>query len=89
MATDEHDQDDLVITPIPSLVAVLLNMENSKGTALTKEEVLDATENCECKVLTREQHAKVVARRGYEDIDPEYAWEDWLSFRSANSTAET
>ena len=88
MENDEHDQDDLVITPIPSLVAVLLNMENTKGSPLTEAEVLSARDGCECEVLTREQHAKVVAARGYEDIDPEFAWEDWQSFRSSQDQEE-
>jgi hypothetical protein len=69
--------DHLIITPIPSLVATLLNKERAKGSALTKEEVEAIRDNAPSQVLTAMQRAAVDARRGYDDIDPERAWEDW------------
>jgi hypothetical protein len=67
----------LIITHIPSLVATLLNKERAKGSALTKEEVETIRDEAPARVLTPEQRASVDARRGYDDIDPERAWEDW------------
>ena len=65
-----------MITPIPSLVATLLNRERAKGSALTREEVDAITDGARCVALTPEQRASVDKRRGYDDIDPERAWED-------------
>lgn len=69
--------DHLIITHIPSLVATLLNRERAKGSALTKEEVETIRDESPAQVLTPEQRAAIDARRGYDDIDPERAWEDW------------
>lgn len=69
--------DDVIITPIPSLVATLLNKERAKGAALTREEVEDIRDQAPCVALTPDQRTTVDQRRGYPDIDPEHAWEDW------------
>lgn len=70
-------EEDIIITHVPSLVATLLNKEREKGTPLTEEEVLGIRDNAPCVAITPEQRAKVDERRQYEDIDPEYAWEEW------------
>lgn len=82
-------QDHLIITPVPSLVATLLNRENAKGSALTKEEVESIRTNAPCIVMTPEQRAVVDVRRGYDDIDPEHAWEEWQIARIELSASET
>ena len=69
--------DRLIITHIPSLVATLLNKERAKGTPLTRQEVETVRDEAPAKVLTPEQRAAVDEGRGYDDIDPERAWEDW------------
>lgn len=69
--------DRLIITHIPSLVATLLNKERAKGAPLTQEEVETIRDAALAKVLTPEQRAAVDEGRGYDDIDPEQAWEDW------------
>ena len=69
--------DEIIITPMPSLVATLLNRERAKGTALTREEVEEIRDQVPCVALTPDQRAAVDERRGYPDIDPERAWEDW------------
>jgi hypothetical protein len=69
--------DRLIITHIPSLVATLLNKEQAKGSALTQEEVETIRDEAPAKMLTPEQRAAVDEGRGYDDIDPERAWEDW------------
>jgi hypothetical protein len=69
--------DDLIITPVPALVAILLAKEREKGTALTREEVEEITDKAECIAMPRHARKKVDESRGYEDIDPEQAWEQW------------
>jgi len=74
-------EDRLIITHIPSLVATLLNKERAKGAPLTEEEVESIKDEAPARVLTPEQRAAVDKGRGYDDIDPERAWEDWQNAR--------
>ncbi len=69
--------DQLIITPVPSLVATLLNREQAKGSPLTQSEVETIRDQIECIVMTPEQRAAVDESRGYSDIDPEVAWDAW------------
>ncbi len=77
MSQNEH----LHIVPVPSLVATLLRAEQDKGEPLTEEEVLKIRDGCPSVAMTDEMLSKVVARRGYDDIDPEHAWEEWQGIR--------
>lgn len=79
MAAD--NEEGLIITPVPALVAVLLNLESKKGSPLTEEEVLKARDNASCVAMPKEVHESIVESRGYSDIDPERAWEEWLEIR--------
>lgn len=74
-------EDDLIITPVPSLVAVLLAKEKEKMTPLTQAEVEDVSVNAQCIAMPRLARQKVDEARGYEDIDPEHAWEQWQQAR--------
>jgi len=74
-------EDDLIITPVPALVAVLLSKEREKGSPLTREEVEDITDKAVCIAMPRHARKKVEESRGYEDIDPEHAWEQWQQVR--------
>ena len=74
-------EEELIITPIPSLVATLLNKEKKKGSELTREEVEEIRDQLPCIALTPEKRKKVDERRGYDDIDPEWAWEQWREVR--------
>lgn len=69
--------EQLVITPMPSLVSLLLRAEDEKGSPLTREEVQAIRNKCVCIVLRGSSVAAIADRRGYDDIDPEHAWEDW------------
>lgn len=69
--------DEVIITPIPSLVATLLNKEQEKGAPLTREEVEEIRDQAPAVALTPEQRRAVNERRGYDDLDPEQAWEHW------------
>jgi len=73
--------DNVLIIPVPSLVATLLNREREKGAPLTQVEVIEIRDNCPCTAMTSEQLKRVEDRRGYLDIDPELAWEHWQEAR--------
>jgi len=71
----------LVIFCIPSLVALLLNRENAKGSSLTEQEVLEIRNNATAVALPPEAAARIEAERGYKDIDPDNCWEEWQRVR--------
>ena len=75
-----RDQD-LVIVPIPALVAVLRSLELGKGAPLTEEEVLEIRDDAACIALPPTVVARLAETRGYADIDPANAWEEWLEVR--------
>jgi len=75
----------LIIVPIPSLVSVLLHHEQQKGAPLTEKEVLAITDKAECIAMPRDVAAQVAEGRGYDDIRPEHAWEDWEAIRATLS----
>ncbi len=74
-------QDELIITPVPALVALLVAKEREKGAPLTREEVEEITDKAACIAMPRHARKKVDEARGYKDIDPEQAWEQWQNVR--------
>jgi hypothetical protein len=76
-----EEDEELLIVPVPALVAVLLRLEEQKGAPLTEGEVLEARDNAACIAMPPCAHQAVVEARGYDDIDPERAWEEWLEIR--------
>jgi hypothetical protein len=77
------DSDKLVIYPMPSLVATLLNRERAKGSPLTEAEVIEIRDNCQSIALPIDVAEKMDAQRGYKDIDPERCWEQWQEARNS------
>ena len=73
--------EDIVIVHVPPLVAVLLTRENAKGAPLTESEVLAVRDGSPCIALPRNEAMELAAGRGYDDIDPENAWEEWKAVR--------
>jgi hypothetical protein len=71
------DSEPLLIYPIPSLISILVNREEEKGSALTEEEVVEIRNGC------KDVAAKIDAERGYKDIDPVRCWEEWLEVRKS------
>jgi hypothetical protein len=71
----------LIIYPVPSLVAILLNRERAKGSPLTEEEVIQIRDNCEAIAVPPDVARKMDESRGYCDIDPENCWEEWQQAR--------
>jgi hypothetical protein len=78
---DTQSKEELVITPIPALCALLLNMEKSKGESLTEAEVIAARDSAVCMMVPRSVHKAMEESRGYRDLDLENVWEDWLGFK--------
>ncbi|MGF1451160.1 MAG: hypothetical protein ACFB21_03680 [Opitutales bacterium] len=66
----------------------MLNKEREKGGPLTQEEVERIRDNAPCIAMTPEQRRAVDEGRQYDDIDPEFAWEEWQVARTELSTKE-
>jgi len=77
------DSDQLVIYPMPSLVATLLNRERAKGSPLTEAEANEIRDSCPSVAVPIDVAEKIDAKRGYKDIDPERCWEQWQEARKS------
>jgi hypothetical protein len=75
------DEESLDPVPVPALVAVLLNRETEKGSPLTESEVLAIRDHCAGIMMPASVARKIADARGYDDIDPELAWEQWQARR--------
>ncbi len=66
-------------------LVVLLRALEEKGGPLTQRQVEEAVAKSPC-IAVQHRHAQAMERaRGYADVDPELAWEQWCVVR-ANST---
>jgi hypothetical protein len=77
--------EGIAIVFIPSLVSVLLAKEEKKGTALTREEVLEIRDNAGVATVPASAVHAGDQARGYRDLDPARCWEEWLAFRAEQS----
>lgn len=77
------DSEELVIYPMPSLIATLLNRERAKGSPLTEAEVIAIRDSCPTVAVPIDVAAKIDSERGYKDINPEYCWEQWQEARKS------
>ena len=68
----------LVPVFVPPLVTLLQKKERTKGSPLTKEEVLEIRDNATMILMKADEALKMADSRGYRDIDPDKAWEQWL-----------
>ena len=75
------NSEDLLLVHVPALVAVLLNAENEKESPLTESEVIEIRDSSNCIAMPIDVAGKVAEERGYVDIDPENAWEEWQTVR--------
>ncbi|MBB5850259.1 hypothetical protein ACFQ05_23900 [Amycolatopsis umgeniensis] len=75
-------EDDLVIEFVPSLIALLLAAERSKGSPLVEEEVFDIRDGATCIRTPRSLSEAMAEQRGYADLDPERCWEQWQAVRT-------
>jgi hypothetical protein len=74
-------KEQLVLVFIPALVTVLIAAENKKGSPLEEAEVLSIRDSAVCMAVRLSDAVEAERRRGYPDIAPETAWEDWKSLR--------
>jgi hypothetical protein len=81
-AKPSSDDEPLVITPIPALGVVLLNLEKQKGAPLSEAEVLEARDKAVCVALPLSKKLAIDEARGYQDINPERVWEEWLALKA-------
>ncbi|MBE1254599.1 MULTISPECIES: hypothetical protein [Enterobacter cloacae complex] len=71
----------MTIVFIPSLVAVLLDKEIEIGRALTQQEVKSIRDSATAVRVPVDVAKEMIKERGYLDIDPENAWEEWLLYK--------
>jgi hypothetical protein len=71
---------DLVPVFMPSLASVLAAHEKAKGTPLSEDEVIAATDQATCVMMRRADAAKL--SRPYRDVNPEDPWADWHRVRN-------
>jgi hypothetical protein len=76
-----NDPEQLVIYPMPSLVATLINREKAKGSPLTEAEVIQIRDGCPSVATPVDVARAIDEERGYKDINPEICWEEWQETR--------
>jgi hypothetical protein len=70
---------------MPALVALLLASEERAGRALTRAEVEAIVEKGVCMTMEPRDAQKLERSRGYSDLDPEQAWDQWRAARGGLS----
>ena len=73
--------DPLIPVFIPALVALLIHHEKQKGVPLTEAEVLSIRDKGTCVMMPTSRAIELDRKRGYNDIDPEKCWEQWLEYK--------
>jgi hypothetical protein len=68
---------ELVPVFVPTLRAILMALEQKRGARLTKREVEDIRDKGVCMAMDPRDAQKLERERGYADLDPELAWEQW------------
>jgi hypothetical protein len=71
----------LALMIIPSLAAQLTFAERSKGSPLSQADVETLTSNASAIAMEPQQALAMERSRGYADIEPELAWEQWQLVR--------
>ena len=74
-------KEKLVPVFIPSLIALLVHAEDSKGDPLTHAEVLSIRDHANVMMMEKMHAQALDESRGYDDIDPENCWYDWQMCR--------
>lgn len=78
-------QSKLALTFIPSLVSVLSSQELRLRRRLSRAQVKYIAKNGTVMALPHDQARALEWDRGYADIDPELAWEQWQIARRGRS----
>lgn len=79
----EDSDEPLAPVFIPPLLMQLARAEQEKGSPLTREEVFSARDHGVRMLMTAKEAAAMAESRGYDDIDPEHAWEQWQVARQS------
>lgn len=74
---------ELVFTP--ALRVLLTALEEKSGEPLTKEQVESIRDDGGCIAMEPRDAQKLERERGYADLDPELAWEQWQAIQQAGS----
>jgi hypothetical protein len=82
------NEDPLVPVFSPTLIDLLTIMEKQKGSPLTEEEVLELRDKGTCIMVRESMVPKMAEKRGYSDIDPKNAWEEWQARRQRGVDAD-
>jgi hypothetical protein len=72
---------ELVPVIMPSLVAMLASSEKNAGRPLSKDEVTGMVSSSPCIAMERSHAIAMEKSRGYADIEPDLAWEQWQIVR--------
>lgn len=72
----------MAIVFIPALIAVLTAKQTQAGRPLTQHEVEDIRDNAVAMNMPDDVAATLSEKRGYDDIDPENVWEEWLAYNN-------
>lgn len=75
----QPSQLNLVI--MPPLVALLHGKERELGRALEPKEVTEIVENSPCIAMERADAQRIEQSRGYADLEPDLAWDQWQLIR--------
>lgn len=70
------------ILAVPSFAAILLSEEKKQGTPLTRREVEALRDKMSVMTVPADAAKEAEAMRGYKDIDPNRAWEEWQRLRT-------
>lgn len=66
---------------IPSLVVRLHHLEQEKGAPLDRDDVAGVCRRAMVLWLDEASRKQLDEKRGYRDIDPDHAWEEWQTVR--------
>ncbi|MCO5165750.1 MAG: DUF4261 domain-containing protein [Planctomycetes bacterium] len=72
---------DVVLVFMPTLRVTLEALEAEQGTPLTREQVEAARDRSPCIAMEPRDAQRVERARGYSDLDPDLAWEQWRLVR--------
>ncbi|MBL8625738.1 MAG: hypothetical protein JNK64_30780 [Myxococcales bacterium] len=73
---------ELVPVFVPALAAVLTALEAQHGQPLTEAQVLEARDRGACIMMSPRDAQRLERSRGYVDLEPELAWEQWQLVRA-------
>ncbi len=80
----QDGSNEEVLVFVPALVAILTQMEERKGSPLNREEVEKIRDHFlpNAMMMPISAAEKLAEDRGYDDIDPDRCWEEWVALKS-------